>query len=99
MNSVYSLPPRRFRFGLSFGLNQFGFRCFYRFRLLSTARLGIDKVSIAAVTNSAHVSSRGPWSVSFEVSKSFMGTHEHFSVEYPGCQIFHIGVPFISGSH
>ena len=73
MNSVYSLPPRRFRFGLSFGFNQFGFRCFYRFRLLSTARLGIDKVSIAAVTNSAHVPSRGPWSVSFEVSKKFYG--------------------------
>ena len=49
----------------------FGF--FYRFRLLSTARLGIDKVSIAAVTNSAHVPSRGPWSVSFEVSINFYG--------------------------
>ena len=49
----------------------FGF--FYRFRLLSTARLGIDKVSIAAVTNSAHVPSRGPWSVSFEVSIKFYG--------------------------
>ena len=52
---------------------KFGFRCFYRFRLLFTARLGIDKVSIAAVTNSAHVPSRGPWSVSFEVSIKFYG--------------------------
>ena len=52
---------------------KFGFRCFYRFRLLFTARLGIDKVSIAAVTSSAHVPSRGPWSVSFEVSKKFYG--------------------------
>ena len=41
---------------------------FYRLRLLLTTRLGIEKVSIAAVTNSAHVTSRGPWSVSFEVS-------------------------------
>ena len=30
---------------------------------------------------------------------SFMGTHEHFSVEYSGCQIFHIEARFISGSH
>ena len=41
---------------------------FFRFRLFSTKRLGIDKVAIAAVNDSAYIPSRGPWSVSFEVS-------------------------------
>ena len=40
----------------------------FRFRLFSTTRVGIDKVSIAAVNDSAYIPSRGPWSVSFEVS-------------------------------
>ena len=48
---------------------------FFRFRLFSTKRLGIDKVSIAAVNDSAYLytPSRGPWSVSFEVSIKFYG--------------------------
>ena len=103
MNSVYTVIYRPSSVAYSACRSVFisvGLSDFYRLRLLLTTRLGIEKVSIAAVTNSAHVLHlEDPGVFHSKYRLRLERTQEHSSVKYSGCQIFHLGARLTFDSH